>query len=205
MGRSADELSVAEIFDRRVAPVAGVADDAEAIARACHAMALRLQRGGKLIVFGTGAASTDAAHVAAEFVHPAVAGTRPLPAISLTADVATLTGIAERSGLPEIFARQIPVVAAADDVALGISTDGHSDSVLRGLRAARAAGLLTVGLTGGDGGDLAALASVDHLLIVRSHDPQVVKEGHVTIYHILAELVQVFLEQPRVPGTEALS
>ncbi|MEV1288600.1 SIS domain-containing protein [Micromonospora sp. NPDC049679] len=204
MGRSADELTVAEIFDRRVAPVAALAGDALAIARACHAMALRFQRGGKLIVFGTGA-SSDARLVAVEFVHPAVVGARSLPAISLTADVATLTAIADREGLSEIFARQIPVLGAADDIALGISTDGNGDSVLRGLCAARAAGLLTVALAGGDGGALAGLASVDHLLIVRSHDPQVVKEVQVTTYHILWELVHVFLERPSVPGSGVLS
>ena len=82
----------------------GAADDlagqADAVAAACHAMAVRFHQGGRLVVFGTGGPSADAQHVAVEFVHPVIVGKRALPAISLTADVATVTGIAERGGSP---------------------------------------------------------------------------------------------------------
>ena len=104
------------------------------------------------MVFGTGGASTDAQHVAVEFVHPVIVGKRALPAISLTTDIATVTGIAASEGLAQIFAHQIRVLAEPDDIALGISADGNCTSVLAGLAAARERGLLTIALAGGDGG-----------------------------------------------------
>ena len=110
------------------------------MAGTCHAMAVRFHRGGKLIVFGNGGPSTDAQHVAVEFVHPVIVGKRALPAISLTADVATLTAIANRAGLAEIFAHQIRFLAEPADIALGLSTDGNCENVLRGLEQAARAG-----------------------------------------------------------------
>ncbi|SDX98446.1 D-sedoheptulose 7-phosphate isomerase [Amycolatopsis xylanica] len=178
-----------------------LAGQAEPVARACHAMALRFHRGGKLVVFGNGGPSTDAQHVAVEFVHPVIVGKRALPAISLTADIATLTGIANRAGLAEVFAHQIRILAEPVDIALGISTDGNCENVLAGLEAASALGMLTVALTGGDGG-LIANAGLDHVLVARSADPRVVKEVHVTTYHVLWELVHVFFEQPGVLSPE---
>src|SRR4030081_1257447 len=132
------------LFERREAPVIDLAEQAEAVARAFHAMALGFHRGGKLVVFGNGGPSTDAQHVAVEFVHPVIVGKRALPAISLTADIATLTGIANRVGLPEVFAHQIRILAEPADIALGISTDGQCENVLRGLRAAKDLGMLTM-------------------------------------------------------------
>jgi D-sedoheptulose 7-phosphate isomerase len=168
-------------------------------------MALRFHQGGKLVVFGTGGAATDAQHVAVEFVHPVIVGKRALPAISLTTDVATLTGIAAREGMEAIFARQLPFLAAPGDIALGISATGDDASVLAGLAAASELGLLTIALAGGDGGAIAASPAVDHVLVAASADPRVVKEVHVTVYHVLWELVHVFLEQPGVlsPGVVA--
>jgi D-sedoheptulose 7-phosphate isomerase len=92
------------LFELRDGPADDLAGQADAVAAACHAMAVRFHQGGKLVVFGTGGASTDAQHVAVEFVHPVIVGKRALPAISLTTDVATVTGIAERDGVAAIFA-----------------------------------------------------------------------------------------------------
>lgn len=202
MPPSANPVTVDAVFERREEPARDLAGQAEAVATACHAMAVRFHRGGKLVVFGNGGPSTDAQHVAVEFVHPVIVGKRALPAISLTADVATLTGVATRSGLSEVFAHQIRFLADPADIALGISADGECTDVLRGLQAARELGMLTVALVGGDGGAIGRSPAVDHALIVRSADPRVVKEVHVTIYHILWELVHVFFEQPGVldPG-----
>jgi D-sedoheptulose 7-phosphate isomerase len=192
------------LFELRAAPVRDLAGQADAVAAACHAMAVRFHSGGKLVVFGTGGSSTDAQHVAVEFVHPVIVGKRALPAISLTTDVATVTGIAERDGVDAIFAHQIRFLAQPADIALGIDPDGHSASVLAGLEAARELGLLTVALTGGDSaqspGPIAAGKAADHVLVAASADPRVVKEMHVTAYHVLWELVHVFFEQPGVLG-----
>ena len=192
------------LFELRSEPARDLAGQADAVAAACHAMAVRFHRGGKLVVFGTGGSSTDAQHVAVEFVHPVIVGKRALPAISLTTDVATVTGIAERAGVDAIFAHQIRFLADPADIALGIDPDGHSASVLAGLEEARELGLLTVALTGGAvqsrGGPIATSKAVDHVLVAASADPRVVKEMHVTAYHILWELVHVFFEQPGVLG-----
>jgi D-sedoheptulose 7-phosphate isomerase len=197
--------TIGAIFARRDEPVRALADQAELVARACYAMAVRFHRGGKLVVFGNGGPSTDAQHVAVEFVHPVIVGKRALPAISLTADIATLTGVANRVGLAEVFAHQIRILAEPADIALGISTDGRCENVLRGLRTAHEMGMLTIALAGGDGGPMAGNAGIDHLLLARSTDPRVIKEVHVTAYHVLWELVHVFFEQPGVlaPGVVA--
>jgi len=188
------------LFELRSGPANELAGQADAVAAACHAMAVRFHRGGKLVVFGTGGASTDAQHVAVEFVHPVIVGKRALPAISLTTDVATVTGIAERDGVAAIFAHQIRFLAEPADIALGLSPDGNTASVLAGLEAARDRGLLTIALAGGDGGQIAAGKVADHLIVTPSADPRVIKELQVTAYHVLWELVHVFFEQPGVLG-----
>jgi D-sedoheptulose 7-phosphate isomerase len=205
VGSSRGDDRAATLFERRIAPAADLAQQAPSVAAACHAMAVRFHRGGKLVVFGVGGGSADAQHVAVEFVHPVIVGKRALPAISLTADVATVTGIGARDGVAEIFAHQIRFLAEPEDIGLGISADGNCESVLRGLTAAHERGMLTVALAGGDGGVIGASPCVDHLLVARSSDPRVVKEVHVTTYHVLWELVHVFFEQPGVlaPGVVA--
>ena len=211
-----DHSEVSRLFELRDDPAAGLALQAGAVAAACHAMAIRFRRGGKLIVFGAGGPSTDAQHVAVEFVHPVIVGKRALPAISLTTDVATVTAIAESEGVAAIFAHQLRFLAEPADIAMGISADGDSPSVLAGLETARRLGLLTIALVGGVGGGrsgagggrsgaggrITTSGAADHLLTVASGDPRVVKELHVTTYHILWELVHVFFEQPGVldPG-----
>jgi D-sedoheptulose 7-phosphate isomerase len=204
-GPGQDGAAADRLFERRTAPTRALAGQADAVAAACHAMAVRFHQGGKLVVFGAGGPSTDAQHVAVEFVHPVIVGKRALPAISLTTDVATVTGIAERDGVAAVFAHQIRFLADPADIALGICADGNSVSVQAGLEAAAALGLLTIALVGGDGGRIAADTAVDHLLLAASDDPRVVKEMHVTTYHVLWELVHVFFEQPGVlaPGVVA--
>ena len=194
--RPSTDDDVAALFARRQAPVEDLAGQAGAVAATCHVMAVRFHQGGKLVVFGTGTASTDAQHVAVEFVHPVIVGKRALPAISLTTDIATVTGIAEREGIDAIFSHQLRYLAAPSDIALGICATGDCGSVLAGLAAARQIGMLTIALAGGDGGAIAAGPAADHVLLARSDDPRVVKEIHVTMYHLLWELVHVFFEQP---------
>jgi D-sedoheptulose 7-phosphate isomerase len=194
--------TVSAAFGLRNQPMLEFTEQAGQVAAACHAMAQRFHQGGKLVVFGCGGPSTDAQHVAVEFVHPVIVGKRALPAISLTSDVATITGVAERDGMAAIFAHQIRFLAEPADIALGITTDGNSPAVLAGLLAAHERGMLTVALAGHAGGALAASPAVDHLLATSASDPMIVKEMHVTTYHILWELVHVFFEQPGVlsPG-----
>ncbi|HEU0088311.1 MAG TPA: SIS domain-containing protein [Pseudonocardiaceae bacterium] len=186
------------VFAGRTEATSALGQDAEAVARTCYDMALRFHRGGKLVCFGNGSAAADAAHIVVEFVHPVIVGKRALPAVSLANDVATLSGITRLSGFEDSFAAPLRLHAAAEDIALGISADGDCDNVARALCVARDAGLLTVALVGGDGGRIARIAGLDHVLIARSTDPRVVKEVQVTTYHVLWELVHVFFEQPGV-------
>lgn len=185
-------------FTRRAAPADALAQDAAAVAATCHAMAVRFHRGGRLITFGNGSAAADAAHVAVEFVHPVIMGKRALPAIALSNDPVALSGVASRSGFADSFLPQLRALARPEDIALGISADGRCANVTRALAHASDAGLLTVALVGGDGGDIARLPGIDHVLTVWSADPRVVKEVQVTTYHVLWELVHVFLQQPGV-------
>ena len=188
-------------FDRRIGPGTALVAEADAIARACADMAVRFDAGGKLIVFGNGAGATDAAHVAVEFVHPVIVGKRALPALSLSNDAAAITGLAEEHGLAAVYAAQLALIADPGDIALGICAAGPAESVSRGLAEARRRGLLTVALTGADPVGAPAAVPADHVLRAKSDDPRIVKEIHVTIYHVLWELVHVFLEQPGVlPG-----
>ncbi len=202
---AASSGDAASRIERRAAPTRDFADQAAAVAAACHDMAGRFHQGGKLLVFGTGGSSTDAQHVAVEFVHPVIVGKRALPAISLTSDVATVTGVAAQEGMAGIFAHQLRYLAGPADIALGISADGNCAGVLAGLLTARDLGMLTIGLVGGEGGAIGASPGLDHVLVARSDDPRIVKEMHVTAYHVLWELVHVFFEQPGIlaPGVVA--
>lgn len=199
---NAVSVAASAAFRRRSTPTTALASDAESVARACYDMAVRFHRGGKLVVFGNGGASTDAQHIAVEFVHPVIVGKRALPSISLTSDIATVTGVANREGFDEIFAHQLRYLGTAQDIALGVSSDGNCANVLRGLEQARELALLTIALTGGDGGVIARSPAVDHAFVAQSSDPLITKEVQVTTYHVLWELVHVFFEQPGLLGPE---
>ena len=167
--------------------------EAGKIAEACWAMARRFHQGGRLLAFGNGSWATDAQHVSVEFVHPVIVGKRALPALALTNDSATLSGVMAGGSLEAPFARQIRVLARPQDIALGFSPDGRCANVLAALVEARQMGLLTLGLTGGVGG-LMKQADLDYCFVVPACDPMVVQEIHETLYHVLWELVHVFFE-----------
>jgi D-sedoheptulose 7-phosphate isomerase len=196
MTTEAPDQPVIEAFDRRIEPIERLADAADTVAEACLAVARAFRAGGRLLVFGTGTAATDAQHVSVEFMHPVIVGKRALPAFSLAADAATVSGLTRTLGPDAVFAHQLRVLGRAQDIAVGICGDGGCPSVVQGLAAARAAGMTTLALVGGDGGEIAARKLADHHLIVRSDDHRVVKEGHVTLYHLLWELTHAYLEQP---------
>lgn len=163
------------------------------IAEACWAMAQRFHRGGRLLAFGNGPWATDAQHVSVEFVHPVIVGKRALPALALTNDSATLSAMMSGDASSTSFARQLQVLARAQDIALGFSPDGHCANVIAALKVARQLGLLTLGLVGNDGGQMPQIAP-DFCFIVPTHDPLVIQETHETLYHVLWELVHIFFE-----------
>lgn len=163
-------------------------------------MADRLGRGGRLFTFGNGGSATDAEGVAALFGAPPHG--RPLAARSLVADVSILTALANDVGFGMVFSRQLIAHARADDVALGFSTSGNSDNVLRAFRQARAQGLLTVGFAGSDGGAMATCDELDHCLVVDSQSVHRIQEAQSALAWTLWEQVQRCLGDA-VPATAA--
>src|SRR5579885_1301132 len=166
--------------------------EASKIAEACWAMAGRFHKGGRLLAFGNGASATDAQHVSVEFVHPVIVGKRALPALALTNEGATLSGLMSAEA-KQSFARMLGVLGRPEDMAMGFSPDGNCANVAEALNKARQMGLLTLGLAGGNGG-LLRKAELDFCFVVDSHDPFVVQETHETLYHVLWELVHIFFE-----------
>jgi D-sedoheptulose 7-phosphate isomerase len=159
-----------------------------------EAVALELIRayhdGRKVILFGNGGSAADAQHIAAEFVGRYYMNRRALPAIALTENVSSLTAIGNDYAFDAIFSRQVEALGNLGDVAIGLSTSGHSSNVIRGLAAARRLGLVTVGLTGADGGRLAHEPAVAYCLRVPSRDTPRIQEAHTLLCHIWSELVE---------------
>ena len=151
-------------------------------------IAKAFDNGNKVLLFGNGGSSTDAAHIAAEFVGRYKKERIPLPAIALATDIAAITCIANDYGYDELFARQVRAHGRTGDIAIGISTSGNSPNVLKGITAARDCGLTTVAWTGGTGGKLAGM--VDYPFIVPSTLTSRIQESHITLGHVLCELVE---------------
>jgi len=165
-----------------------VREHADRIVEVARLIARAFKEGHKVLLFGNGGSSTDASHIAAEFVGRYHRDRTPLPAIALGTDVATLTCIANDYTYDEIFARQVRAHGQKGDIVIAISTSGNSPNVLKGAEAARAIGLITVGWTGGKGGKLASL--VDHCFIVPSTVTARIQESHITLGHVLCELIE---------------
>src|SRR5215470_787831 len=164
------------------------ADRIETLARA---MAAAFERGGRLLVMGNGGGATDAQHVAVEFCHPIIEKRRPLPAISLNADPALVTAIANDRDFTHVFGDQLRVLARPGDMALALSTSGQSANLVHALEVARSLGLMTIAFTGKDGGRLASIA--DHAFVVESFSIHRIQETHVALYHVVWDLVHIAL------------
>ncbi len=147
--------------------------------------------GRKVLVCGNGGSAADAQHFAAELVGRFARERRAWPALALTTDTSILTAVANDHGFDRVFARQVEAHGQAGDVLVGISTSGGSRNVLAAVEAARARGLVTVGLTGCDGGALAR--AVDVHVNVPSASTARVQEVHITLLHVLCDLVELEL------------
>jgi len=152
-----------------------------------------LRKNGKVILFGNGGSASDSQHIAAEFVGRFKKDRTALAAISLTTNTSILTSLANDYGYEIVFAKQIEALGQKNDVAIGISTTGKAKNVALGIKQAKKMGIKTIALTGGDGGELAKLA--DTSLIVPSCVTARVQEAHITIGHIICELVEQTLCQ----------
>ena len=146
------------------------------------------REGKKVMLFGNGGSATDASHIAAEFVGRYRRDRDPLPALALGTDMAALTCIANDYDFTDIFSRQILAHGRKGDVAVAISTSGNSLNVIRGVEAAHDRGLVTVGWTGATGGKLTDL--VDYCFCVPSSVTARIQECHITLGHVLCELIE---------------
>jgi D-sedoheptulose 7-phosphate isomerase len=158
-----------------------------------EAVTAALKDGNKILFFGNGGSAADAQHLAAEFVNRFVIERPPLPAIALTTDTSVITSIANDYDFTDIFSKQIRAIGQKGDVAWGMSTSGASANVVKGLETARKIGMVTVGLTGRDGGDMARI--VDHALNVSSTSTPRIQEVHITVGHVICEMVDFKLFQ----------
>lgn len=147
--------------------------------------------GGKVLIFGNGGSAADAQHLAAEFVNRFQVERPPLAAQALTTDTSILTAVGNDYDFTEIFAKQIRALGKPGDLAWAISTSGNSPNVVDGLKTAREMGLKTLALSGCDGGPVAAAA--DLALTVPSRSTPRVQEVHITLGHVLCDLVDYLL------------
>ena len=167
---------------------------------AAEKIAERFALGATLFAFGNGGSATDADDAAADCMSPPIGGWRPIPAVSLPSESATITALMNDVGVESVFSRQLGALAARGDIALGLSTSGNSTNVVAAFREARRRGMLTVALTGYDGGAVAATGAVDFCFVARREFVPRIQEGHATLWHTLLELVQAALA---VPATDA--
>ena len=152
-----------------------------------------LKRGGKVILCGNGGSAADAQHIAAEFIGRFKRDRTALAAISLTTNTSVLTSLANDYGYDVIFSKQVEALAQKNDILIGISTSGKAKNVSLALKLAKKINIKTVALTGGDGGELAKLADVS--FIVPSSITARIQEAHITVGHIICELVEQVLCQ----------
>jgi phosphoheptose isomerase len=159
----------------------------DTIVRAADAIAGALLSGRKLLAFGNGGSASDAEHLVAELVGRFEGERRALPAVALTADSSVMTAIGNDYGYPHVFTRQVEALGTAGDIAFGISTSGRSPNVEAALAAAKARGMVTVAMTGRDGGKMGADADI-HLNVAEQATPRI-QEVHRTIMHAMCSLI----------------
>ncbi|MGH9047791.1 MAG: D-sedoheptulose-7-phosphate isomerase [Acidimicrobiales bacterium] len=167
------------------------------LSSAASAMARSFEGGGRLLAFGNGGSATDAAGIVALFTTPPRG--RPLRAMSLVDDLAVLTALANDIGFEVVFSRQVIAHGRPGDVAVGFSTSGGSQNVLRAFEEASARGMLTVGLAGYEGGAMAASPAVEHCLVVHSDSVHRIQEAQSRLVWSLWTQVQDCLSERSEP------
>jgi D-sedoheptulose 7-phosphate isomerase len=170
-----------------------VNDNLSRIVAVVEAVTGALKAGNKILLFGNGGSAADAQHLAAEFVNRFVIERPPLPAIALTTDTSIITSIGNDYDFSDIFSKQIRAIGQKGDIAWGMSTSGTSVNVVKAMETAKKIGMVTIGLTGRDGGDVARIA--DYALNVASTSTPRIQEVHITVGHVICEMVDFKLFQ----------
>lgn len=178
-------------------------ENKDEILSASLAIAKAYHRGRKMLVCGNGGSATDAQHVAVEFMHPITVGRKALSAICLNNDMAMVTAVANDVSFADVFVRQIIALGQEGDVIIGISTSGNSANLLHAFQTARRMKLTTIGFAGNDGGRMAQMKEqglLDFCLTVPTSSIHRIQESHVTLYHIIWDLVHEFLQHKSLLG-----
>jgi len=182
-----DSIAVKEKFVKENAPL---------IAEVSKLIADAFNDGKKVLLFGNGGSACDASHIAAEFVNRFKRDRPGLPSIALNTDMAVLTSIANDYDYSEIFARQVKTLGEAGDIAIAISTSGSSKNILKAVDVAKKKGILTIAFTGQKGEKFAG--KNDYAFIVPSEDTPRVQEVHITLAHVICQIVEeILFEAPR--------
>lgn len=184
------------IFKRHIDLLNCVSEQLSAdLEKAADTIVSALVEGKKLLVMGNGGSAADSQHFVAELVGRFKHERQALAALSLTCNTSTLTAVGNDYSFDVVFQRQVKALANTGDVVFGISTSGCSKNVFLALQSARQIGCVTFGLLGGDGGDIASI--VDYSIIVPSNETPRIQEAHITIIHILCELIETQVLQNR--------
>ena len=173
------------------------AREAARLANCAEDMAARFAAGGRLFAFGNGGSATDAQQLATLFLNPGpIEGTAapPLPAFGLANDTSVVTALCNDIGPEVVFARQLAAFGRREDIAVGLSTSGNSENLLRGFAEASRRGMLSVGLAGYEGGKMAEADTIDYLFVAPSSSVHRIQEAQTTMYHVLWELTLAALD-----------
>ncbi|HAM49320.1 MAG TPA: phosphoheptose isomerase [Nitrospiraceae bacterium] len=171
-------------------------ENVEAVVAASKMIAMAFHEGKKLFLFGNGGSAADASHMAAEFVGRFKRERPALPALALTTDVAVMTSIANDYDYSEIFARQLKAMSEEGDVVIAMSTSGNSLNVLKAMDTAKRRKLKTIAFTGAKGEKFASKADIS--FVVPSDNTARVQEAHITLGHVLCQMVEeILFETPR--------
>lgn len=168
----------------------------EKILEVAKAIANAFNEGKKVILFGNGGSSTDASHIAAEFINRFRRERPSLPAIALNTDMAVITSIANDYDFSEIFAKQLKSLSEEGDIVIALSTSGNSPNILKAMDVAKKKKLTTVALTGAKGEKFASRAT--YAFVVPSDSTPRIQETHITLGHVLCQMVdEILFEAPR--------
>tara|TARA_Y100001949_G_scaffold103518_1_gene87332 strand:- start:395 stop:985 length:591 start_codon:yes stop_codon:yes gene_type:complete len=182
------EQTIAKTLNESSKTIDGISNLSNEIDKTVNLIIKALTKNKKIIIFGNGGSAADAQHIAAEFLGRYKIKRKSIPAIALTSNSSTTTAIANDYDFSDVFSRQCESLVSKDDIVIGISTSGNSENVIKGLKASKKNGGLTIGLLGNNGGKIKN--TVDISLVVNATSVPRIQEAHRVIYHIICEIVE---------------
>ena len=182
------EQTIAKTLNESSKTIDSISNLSNEIDKTVNLIINALTKNKKIIIFGSGGSAADAQHIAAEFLGRYKIKRKSIPAIALTSNSSTTTAIANDYDFSDVFSRQCESLVSKDDIVIGISTSGNSENVIKGLKASKKNGGLTIGLLGNNGGKIKN--TVDISLVVNATSVPRIQEAHRVIYHIICEIVE---------------